>query len=85
MSCVLMMPVLPGGLVASIESMPGIMPAQSVSAEEPGDAGQSTGLSPYVLTGSAGHRCRRASAANFGTPAEARRPSRSSMLMAGAE
>jgi len=85
MSCVLMMPVLPGGLVANIESMPGIMPAQSVSAEEPGDAGQSIGLLPYVSAGSAGHRCRRASAANFGTPAEARRPSRSSMLMAGAE
>ena len=85
MSCVLMMPVLPGGLVASIESMPGTTAAQSASAEEPGDAGQLTGLRPYVSTGSVGHRCRRASAANFGTPAEARRPSRSSMLMAGAE
>lgn len=38
MSCVLVMPVSPGGLVASIESMPGTTPAQSTSAEEPGDA-----------------------------------------------
>jgi len=38
MSCVLVMPVSPGGLVASIESMPGTTPAQSASAEEPGDA-----------------------------------------------
>ena len=85
MSCVLVMPVSPGGLVASIESMPGITPAQSLSAEEAGDAGQSTWLPHYGSPGSAGHRCRRASAANFGTPAEARRPSRSSILMAGAE
>jgi hypothetical protein len=37
MSCVMMMPVLPGGLVASIESMPGTTPVQSASGEEPGD------------------------------------------------
>jgi hypothetical protein len=85
MSCVFVMPVSLGGLVASIESMPGTTPVQSVSAGDPGDAGQSTWLRPYVATGSAGHRYRGASAANFGTPAEARRPSRSSMLMAGAE
>jgi len=32
MSCVLVMPVSPGGLVASIESMPATRPAQSASA-----------------------------------------------------
>jgi hypothetical protein len=65
MSCVLVMPVSPGGLEASIETMPGIR-LPNRTRRGAGRYGELDPLRPYVSTGSAGHRCRRASAANFG-------------------